>query len=197
MGEDKEDIKQKILEAAKKRFDHYGFNKTTVEEIAEDANIGKGSVYSHFKSKKEILIALIADYNLCILKDAEDVFNSPLPVYERFLNLIITRFVSIYEYCTNTPHGFEVAEATSTIKDKLIEALTDSNMKMDDFLTELIKEGNQEGILNVKDPKKFADHISTSFRILYPGYKLGKSWDEARDYIETLVQLYFDGMRKH
>ncbi len=196
MGEGKEDIRQKILEVAEKRIDHYGFDKTTVEEIAEDANIGKGSIYSHFKSKKEILVALIVDYNQCILRDAEEVFNSPLPVYERFLSLIITRFISIYEYCSNTPHGFEVAEATATMKDELIEALTDSNMKMDDFLTKLIKEGNQEGILDVKDPEKVADHISTSFRILYPGYKLGKSWDEAREYIETLVRLYFDGMRK-
>ncbi|HEO66026.1 MAG TPA: TetR/AcrR family transcriptional regulator, partial [Spirochaetes bacterium] len=94
MSEDKENIRQKILEVAEKRIDHYGFNKTTVEEIAEDANIGKGSIYSHFKSKKEILIALIVAYNQCILKDIEEVFTSPLPVYERFLNLIITRFVS-------------------------------------------------------------------------------------------------------
>jgi AcrR family transcriptional regulator len=48
-----------ILEVAKKRFLHYGYRKTTVDEIAADAGIGKASIYLLFKSKEDILIKLI------------------------------------------------------------------------------------------------------------------------------------------
>jgi AcrR family transcriptional regulator len=51
--------REKILDAALARFEHYGFLKTTVDEIARQAQVGKGTVYSYFNSKKEILIALV------------------------------------------------------------------------------------------------------------------------------------------
>jgi AcrR family transcriptional regulator len=41
----KENIREKILEAAERRLWHYGIKKTTIDEIAADAGVGKGTVY--------------------------------------------------------------------------------------------------------------------------------------------------------
>ena len=53
------DKKQRILDAAFERFSHFGFLKTTVDEIARQAQVGKGTVYSYFASKEEILLSLV------------------------------------------------------------------------------------------------------------------------------------------
>ena len=53
------DREQKLLDAATKLFTHYGFDKTTVADIAIDAGISKGAVYLHFESKDALLDALI------------------------------------------------------------------------------------------------------------------------------------------
>ncbi len=50
---------QKIVETAEKRFDYYGYKKTTVDEIASDAGISKGAVYLHFKNKEDILLEIM------------------------------------------------------------------------------------------------------------------------------------------
>src|SRR3954466_4641343 len=50
---------QRILEAAAKLFAHYGYDKTTVNDIAEEAGISKGAVYLHYKGKEELFDALI------------------------------------------------------------------------------------------------------------------------------------------
>ncbi|MBA3872073.1 MAG: TetR/AcrR family transcriptional regulator [Anaerolineae bacterium] len=50
---------QRILEAAAKLFAHYGYDKTTVSDIAEEAGISKGAVYLHYKGKEELFDALI------------------------------------------------------------------------------------------------------------------------------------------
>lgn len=50
---------QGILDAAAKLFIHYGYDKTTVSDIAHEAGISKGAIYLHFKSKDELLEALI------------------------------------------------------------------------------------------------------------------------------------------
>ena len=51
---DKEEKKARILEAAIKIFAKKGMSKTTISDIAVEANIGKGTVYEYFKSKGEV-----------------------------------------------------------------------------------------------------------------------------------------------
>ena len=53
------DKREKILSAAKSLFIEQGVNGTTIAEIAKQAGIAKGSVYSYFKSKQDIVIALM------------------------------------------------------------------------------------------------------------------------------------------
>ena len=50
---------QRILDTAVDLFVHYGFDKTTVSDIAREAGISKGAIYLHFKSKDELLERLI------------------------------------------------------------------------------------------------------------------------------------------
>ena len=47
----------KILDAAQKLFNTRGLRKTTVEDIARDAGIGKGTVYNYFDDKEAIFLA--------------------------------------------------------------------------------------------------------------------------------------------
>ncbi|MBE0689783.1 MAG: TetR/AcrR family transcriptional regulator [Anaerolineae bacterium] len=50
---------QRILDAAFALITHYGYDKTTVDEIAREAGISKGAIYLHFKSKEALFEALI------------------------------------------------------------------------------------------------------------------------------------------
>jgi TetR/AcrR family acrAB operon transcriptional repressor len=65
---------QRILDAAAELIAHYGYDKTTMDEIAHEAGISKGAIYLHFKSKEALFEAL--------LLRASDA------VAERFLELI-------------------------------------------------------------------------------------------------------------
>src|SRR5258705_1122081 len=48
-----------ILDAAQRLFARYGYRKTTVDELAREAGIAKGTVYLYFKSKEEIAVGRI------------------------------------------------------------------------------------------------------------------------------------------
>jgi TetR/AcrR family transcriptional regulator len=50
---------QAILEAAERKFLEHGFHGTTVEEIAQVADVSVGSIYVHFRSKEGLYLALI------------------------------------------------------------------------------------------------------------------------------------------
>lgn len=54
-----EDRKREIIEAAKEMFLAKGFDKTQVLDISKQLNVAQGLVYHYFKSKTEILYAVM------------------------------------------------------------------------------------------------------------------------------------------
>ncbi|MEL6271377.1 MAG: helix-turn-helix domain-containing protein, partial [Chloroflexota bacterium] len=54
-----DDREQRILDAALDLITHYGYDKTPVSEIAEQAGVSKGAIYLHFESKIDLLDALL------------------------------------------------------------------------------------------------------------------------------------------
>lgn len=62
-------IKDTILDVALKLFQRFGYQKTTVEEIAREAQIGKGTVYLYFSSKEEILLTLIQNFHQAMIEE--------------------------------------------------------------------------------------------------------------------------------
>ena len=56
---DNEERQQRILNAAAELFAHYGYDKTTVSDIAREAGISKGAIYLHFASKEALFEGLI------------------------------------------------------------------------------------------------------------------------------------------
>jgi len=60
--------RNQVLTFAKKRFERFGFNKTTVDEIARDAGISKRTLYQEFESKEKILEELFMFEALSVRK---------------------------------------------------------------------------------------------------------------------------------
>ena len=54
-----EEREQRILDAAVNLIVHYGYAKTTVEDIAREAGVSKGAIYLHYKSKDELFEQLL------------------------------------------------------------------------------------------------------------------------------------------
>ena len=55
----KEEFRKKIIITAGQIFSHYGFKKTTMDEIAKALKIGKSSIYYYFESKEDIFEAVV------------------------------------------------------------------------------------------------------------------------------------------
>ena len=59
----------RILDAAANLITHYGYAKTTVDDIARAAGVAKGAIYLHWPGKDELLAALLARELLRMLDD--------------------------------------------------------------------------------------------------------------------------------
>ncbi len=55
----KEETRKKIITVAMDLFNSQGFDQTTVEQIAEEADVNKGTIYNHFPAKEAIICEFV------------------------------------------------------------------------------------------------------------------------------------------
>lgn len=53
--------KEQILDAAMKRFGHYGYSKTTMNEIADDLQIAKANLYYYYPDKNALFVDVVRE----------------------------------------------------------------------------------------------------------------------------------------
>jgi AcrR family transcriptional regulator len=83
------DRRELILAAATRRFAEYGFEATTVRQIADDVSILSGSLYHHFATKEEILEEIVRDAILKMRDDAQRIAALSIDAEQRLVALIM------------------------------------------------------------------------------------------------------------
>ncbi len=99
---DRKEKKELIFDAARRAFSRSGFHQTTMGEIARLADIGKGTIYEYFPSKKELFFELCF-YLFESFKDSylKKVSSSKLGVEERieeFISLSLTEVKKVENF---------------------------------------------------------------------------------------------------
>lgn len=90
-GKEAEARKQEILDAAEALFARKGFDETSTGDILEAVGIARGTLYYHFKSKEDILDAVIERMTRQLLANARAITeDESLPVLERLTKTMLS-----------------------------------------------------------------------------------------------------------
>jgi AcrR family transcriptional regulator len=99
----KEAVKDAILDATDRLLARFGYRKMTVEDIAVEAGIGKGTIYLHFASKEEVVLSHVdrivdrlKQQHLAIIARSE--ITAPERIRQMLLARVLFRFDSIQHY---------------------------------------------------------------------------------------------------
>ena len=98
----KEAVKDAILDSTDRLLARFGYRKMTVEDIAAEAGIGKGSIYLHFSSKEEVVLSHIDRIVDRLRERLKEIARSDATAAERLRLMLLTRvlfrFDSIQHY---------------------------------------------------------------------------------------------------
>jgi TetR/AcrR family transcriptional repressor of mexJK operon len=86
-----ENRKDQIIDAALKRFSHFGFHKTTMNEIADDLRITKANLYYYYPDKSTLIVDVL-------IKLANDVYAGEKEIVENYSGDLMKTMYEILEY---------------------------------------------------------------------------------------------------
>ena len=98
----KEELREGILDATERLLARYGYRKMTVEDIAREVGVGKGTIYLHFASKEEIVLSHVDRIVERLKEQLADIAASDANAAARIrlmlLTRVLVRFDSIQHY---------------------------------------------------------------------------------------------------
>ncbi|MEK4510554.1 TetR/AcrR family transcriptional regulator [Paenibacillus sp. FSL K6-2524] len=143
-----EERRNEILDAADELFAQKGFDGTSTNDILEKVGIARGTLYYHFKSKEDIMDALIERYAVLILGAAKEVaVDKGIPVIERVIRAVMAMNLSggSSEVIMDHIHKPQNALMHQKIQKVIINGVPP-------ILTEIIREGIDQGMFSTPFP---------------------------------------------
>lgn len=186
------DKREAIVAAALDLFRHYGYRRTSMEDIARAASVAKGTLYLYFESKDQLFEAIcrsLADELARALAEAD---ARTLPLEEKLLALMEAKMGFVYDLIFSSPHASELIESTRQLPSAPFEEVT---AMFHDAVLRLVRQGVRNGEL---DPKRAGlTEKEAAETLIAAAIGAEKAADEAtfRKQLRSIVRLTLRGLR--
>jgi len=196
---EKERRRQQIMVAAKRVFSNSGFNKATMEDIAQEAELSPGTLYLYFKNKEELYASLSLRILQYLLIRVEHVNDEKDAGPEEKLNSLMEAMYDVYEFdpliIINMFH-LQSSETLRNLSPELMTEIKGLSRKSLSSIAKIFKDGVDAGLFIDRHPVAMAD----TFWALFSGVVLWltskKLIDEQKDYLKETLDIAFEIFRR-
>lgn len=101
-GEQMTEKQARIVRAAIEVFAEKGYSGAATSEIAQRAEVAEGTIFRHYKTKKDLLYAIVSPFvarlvEPFVLRDLYPLFDSPHPTFEGFVRAVLDNRIAFVE----------------------------------------------------------------------------------------------------
>lgn len=191
-----------IIEAADELFARYGYERTSMEDIARQLNIGKGSIYLDFSTKEEILITILRRHAHRMYefmeKKVENSTRSPLKTLQEMFEEWV---IMVFDIVTRDIHTPEALLHTSI---QMKKRCSDFFFRKRALILKLLVRAAAAGeIPKSKANEDIALALMMGTGSLYPPYYNNYSETESKitkadlsKHASVLIKLLISGLKK-
>ena len=183
--------KERILSVAQKIFARFGIQKTTMDEIAKKARMGKATLYYYFKSKEDIFAEVIRkESNILKQKLNVEIAKANTP-QEKIKAYVLTRM----------KHLKELSNYYTTLTDEYLEHYSFVEKERKDFtqheietLKDILNEGIDQGIFVMDDAELTARMIAIALKGLEYPLIVEDKGNNMESEINLMLNILFKGL---
>lgn len=186
-------IRDELLDATDRLLTRYGYKKMTIDDLAHEVGIGKGSVYLHFSSKEEIALSHIDRIIDRLKGKLHAIAAKRAPADARLQEMLVERVMFRFESVQHYTQSLN--ELLAHVRPKLLER---RKRYFDDearVLSAVLVEGQEAGVFASGDAFDLSQTLVTATNSLLPyslsAYELGdraEVADRAKKTAEILIR---------
>ncbi len=183
---DPEERKSEILDTAEMLFCTKGYSKTTVNDILNEVGIAKGTFYYYFKSKEEVMDAIITriiDNDINIAKKI--ALNPEIPVLEKFFQILMSQRPKVGDSKEKVIQQFHLPNNAEMHQKTIVKTI----LNFTPILAEVVEEGVREGIFNTKYPKETIEFLIASSECIFDESMFSWNKDEMLQKTKAFVYI--------
>ncbi len=198
--------KKLVLDSAIKVFAEKGYQYATIDDIAKDAGIAKGSIHAYYENKLDLLLSiillfwqLINDANAKKIKNNEDPIAALKAIFKTFQDILLHDKQSLY-WGKILQEGLPKIHMikSQTLKQKKIDIDRESK-KLIQNIDDVITRGQQQGLIKSSiNPQVLRQILGGSSQLLVyglfmqfsQGEGIGYGQQNVRDAMDLLIDSF-------
>jgi AcrR family transcriptional regulator len=189
-----DDTRSRILAAASQRFAQFGYNKTTMAEIAQDCAMSAANLYRFFKNKLDIGANLACGCLDTKLLLTEEIICQDRPAADRLHDVVLHVLHYTHGQWSEDPR---INELVTAICDTRQDIVNHHKLKEHQLLVTLLEDGVRRGEFAIRDIEDTATAIATAITafglpLIMPLYDIEVFEQRA----QSVVRLMLNGLLK-
>lgn len=140
-----------ILAAARILFREKGFHNAKMDDIAQRAGVGKGTLYEYFKNKQEIFDETCIEYVKSIQEHVEEIRSKNISFNKKIILLFKKRQNAELEDFEKYPIDY-IVSYKNIISEKVVKTMFEYISNVNEIIVEIIDQGKDEGVVRKDIP---------------------------------------------
>jgi AcrR family transcriptional regulator len=190
-----EEIKQSIINVAADLLNRYGYQKTTMADVAKGAHMSPANLYRHFTSKIDMMAAVIVDGMEQSLVPLEAIVtNESLPPAAKLEQLLLTQLGMVHYAAIHFPNA---SEAVKEVARERQEIVISHGMRYARLIEKIITQGVATGDFAVTGPVDTAvQFVFMTYRYTTPENVLmsGEPSERLQELAKESVRIFIAGI---
>ncbi len=182
--------------AAKRVFSHKGFSKTTMEDIAKEAELSPGTLYLYFKNKDELFSSLTIRILQYLNIRLEHVANNrEIVTTEQKIDALKEAMYDVYKFdplmLVNMFH-LQSSDIIKKLSPQLLSDIRTLSQNSLNIMSQIFEEGIEKGIFIDRPPNEYADLVWSIFSGIVLWEESKKMFNENKNYVKQSLNSVFE-----
>lgn len=187
-----------ILDAAERLLVRYGYRKMTIDDLAREAGIGKGTVYLHFRSKEDVVLSHMERVVNRVIARLRVIAASDAPPAAKLREMLVARVMFRFDSVQQFTES--ISEVLRDLRAALLQRREGYFEEEAKVLSRVLREGQRAGAFRRHEALAAARTLILASNSLLPfslsTQELGKR-REVEQAASRIADLVLEGLLAH